>query len=68
MSLEVDEESMSTIKIFKKGETLFREGEKSQNVFFIQSGQVALTLQRQKQTIELCVLGANQIAGEHGLA
>lgn len=59
---------MSTIKIFKKGEALYREGEKSLNVFFIQSGQVALTLTRQKQTIELCVLGTNQIAGEHGLA
>ena len=59
---------MSTIKVFKKGESLFREGEKSQNVFFIQSGQVSLNLTRQKQTIELCVLGTNQIAGEHGLA
>ena len=59
---------MSTIKTFKKGEVLFREGEKPTNLFFIQGGQVSLQLTRQKQTIELCVLGNNQICGEHGLA
>ena len=59
---------MSTIKTFKKGESLFKEGEKALNVYLIQSGSVNLFLTRQKQTIELCILGSTQIAGEHGLS
>lgn len=59
---------MSTIKSFKKGEFLFREGEPAKSVFLIQSGSVSLHLSRQKQTIDLCVLGSQQIAGEHGLS
>ncbi|HVK60211.1 MAG TPA: Crp/Fnr family transcriptional regulator [Bdellovibrionales bacterium] len=59
---------MSTVKIFKKGEVLFKEGDKVSNVFLIQSGSVSLHLTRQKQQIDLCVLGSNTIAGEHALA
>lgn len=59
---------MSNIKVFKKGDFLFREGESAKAVYFIQSGAVQLHLSRQKQTIELCILGSNQIAGEHAIS
>jgi hypothetical protein len=59
---------MSNIKVFKKGDFLFREGESAKTVYFVQSGAVALNLARQKQTIELCILGSNQIAGEHAIS
>ncbi len=58
---------MSTVKIFKKGEILFREGESAKTVYLIQSGSVNLHLSRQKQTIDLCMIGAQQIVGEHAL-
>ncbi len=59
---------MSTIKVFKKGEVLIREGEAAKAVYLIQGGSVSLFLTRQKQTIELCVLGSQQIVGEHALS
>lgn len=59
---------MSTIKVFKKGEVLYKEGEKAANVYFIQSGSVNLYLTRHKQNIELYTLGSQQIAGEHALS
>ena len=58
---------MSTVKVFKRGEALFKDGEKTQMLFLIQSGSVTLQLTRQKQNIELCTLGVNQIVGEHAL-
>jgi hypothetical protein len=59
---------MSGVKVFKKGEYLFKEGEKVSNVFLIQSGKVSLHLFRQKQQIELCMVLAGNIAGEHALS
>lgn len=59
---------MSTIKVFKKGEFLFREGETAKTVYLIQSGSVSLHLSRHKQSIELCLLGPQQIVGEHALS
>lgn len=59
---------MSTIKVFKKGEALYREGEKATTVYLVQSGSVSLNLTRQKQTIELCIVGTQQIVGEHALS
>ena len=59
---------MSTVKVFKRGEVLYKEGDKAQLLFLIQSGSVQLQLVRQKQTIELCTLGGTQIVGEHALA
>lgn len=59
---------MSTVRVFKKGESLYREGEKAQSVFLIQSGSVSLTLHRNKNNIDLCTLGGSQIAGEHALS
>lgn len=59
---------MSTIKVFKKGEFLFREGEPAKAVYLIQAGSVSLILSRQKQSIDLCLLGPHQIVGEHALS
>lgn len=58
---------MSSVKVYKRGETLFKEGEKALSLFLIQSGSVVLQLVRQKQTIDLCTLSSNQIVGEHCL-
>jgi hypothetical protein len=59
---------MSNVKVFKRGETLFKEGDKATSVFLIQSGSVNLHLKRHKQQIDICTLASNQIAGEHALA
>jgi hypothetical protein len=59
---------MSTVKTYKKGEILLREGDKTQTVLFIQTGSVALQLQRQKVTVDLCTLGSSQVVGEHALS
>lgn len=59
---------MNTIKTFKRGEYLYKEGEKAQFLFLIQSGSVKLQLARPKQTIEICTLGGAQIIGEHALS
>ena len=59
---------MSTVKTFKRGEALFKEGEKALSIYLIHSGSVQLQLQRQKQTIDICTLGKAQIAGEHALS
>lgn len=59
---------MSQIKVFKKGESLIKEGEKAHTIYFIQSGSVNLNMVRQKQTIELMTLGSMQIVGEHALS
>lgn len=58
---------MSTVKVFKRGEMLFKEGEKALTLYLIQTGSVSLQLNRQKQTIDLCTLGNHQIVGEHAL-
>jgi hypothetical protein len=59
---------MSTIKVFKKGDVLIREGETAKMVYLIQSGSVSIHLARHKQTIELCVLSTHQIIGEHAIS
>lgn len=54
-------------KIFKKGELLFREGDKLTSVFIVQSGGVNLCIQRPKKNIDLIQVGTNQVLGEIGL-
>jgi hypothetical protein len=58
---------MSASRVFKKGEFLLKEGEKTSPVFLIQSGSVALFLSRNKLNIDLATLGASQVVGEHVL-
>jgi hypothetical protein len=59
---------MSQLKTFKKGEFLFREGDKAQFLYIIQSGSISVCLQRPKQKIELYILSATQMAGEQLLS
>ena len=58
---------MSGSKTFKRGDIIFREGDRIQSVFFIQSGQASAQLPR-KSPIELMSLRKDQVAGEVGLA
>lgn len=51
-------------KALKKGEFLFKDGDKLQNLYLIQSGGMSLCLVRGKKVIDLFQLGANQILGE----
>lgn len=58
---------MSEIKVFKKGEFLFKEGDKISHLFLIQSGGVTQCLQKEKKIIDLAQIGSSQILGEGGL-
>jgi CRP-like cAMP-binding protein len=57
----------TTQKTYKKGEILFRDGDKVQNVIFIQSGGVNQCLIRGKKNVDLFQLGSNQVLGETAL-
>lgn len=59
---------MSQSRVFKKGEILFKEGDKSGVLFLIQTGSVQVYLQRTKQKIDLYKLGPMQILAEQTLA
>jgi hypothetical protein len=59
---------MSEPRVFKKGEILFKEGDKATSLFIIQGGSVSVYLQRQKQKIELYTVGNFQILGEQILS
>ncbi|MBX2987318.1 MAG: cyclic nucleotide-binding domain-containing protein [Bdellovibrionaceae bacterium] len=54
-------------KTYKKGEILFKDGDKVQNIIFIQSGGVNQCLLKGKKNIDLFQLGANQVMGETAL-
>jgi hypothetical protein len=54
-------------RVIKKGEYLFKEGDKIQSIQLIQTGNVSVCIQRPKKNIELMTLGASQILGEQGL-
>jgi hypothetical protein len=53
-------------RILKKGEVIFKEGEKATVLYLIQSGQVSLQITRGKP-IELFSVGAMQVIGDHAL-
>lgn len=55
---------MSNQKVYKKGEVLYKDGEKISNVIFIQTGGVSQCLIRGKKNIDLFQIGANQVLGE----
>lgn len=63
----VEKQAMSTLKMFKKGEYIFREGDKASAVYLIQSGTVSVCLVRPKKNVELFVLGAPHIVGDQAL-
>ncbi len=55
-------------KIVKKGEFLFKEGDKIQNIQLIQSGAANLCIIRPKKNIDLLSMGSSQVLGEAALA
>lgn len=58
---------MSQQKTYKKGEFLFREGDKITHLIFIQTGSVSVCLTRGKKNLDLFQLAANQLMGELAL-
>ena len=59
---------MSNVKTVAKGEFIFKEGDKAQNLILIQSGSVQLCINRPKKNLDLATLGPGQICGEQSLA
>lgn len=55
-------------KTYKRGEVIFKEGDKVTHVIFVQSGAVQQTLLRNKKNIEIMTCGANSVLGEAGVA
>jgi CRP-like cAMP-binding protein len=66
--VQLAESKMSNIKTVKKGEFLFREGEKITNFIFIKTGGVSLCLARSKKNTELFTVGANSVLCEQALS
>ena len=58
---------MDNVKKLKRGEVLLKEGESCNSVYLIQSGKIALTLERGGKKIEITTLGTSQVIGEHAL-
>ncbi len=54
-------------RIYKRGEVIYREGDKAGMLYLIQGGQVSIQLIRGKPIV-LFVLGANQVIGDHVLS
>jgi CRP-like cAMP-binding protein len=48
---------MTEVKIIKKGQFLFKAGDKIQSVFMIQSGQVNLCLQKNNKIVDIMTVG-----------
>jgi hypothetical protein len=59
---------MSLQKTYKRGEVLYKEGDKVTHVIFIQSGYVQQSLLKNKKNVELLSCGPNSVLGESGLA
>ena len=55
-------------RVFKKGEFLFKEGDKIQNIQLVQSGSVSLCLNRPKKNLDIMPISSSQILGEQALA
>lgn len=54
-------------RIIKKGEFLFKEGDKITNLHLIQQGAVSVVLNRPNKNIEIYTAGPSQILGEQAL-
>ncbi len=55
---------LMTVKTFKKGEQIFKDGDKISHLIVVQKGGVNLCLIRGKKNFDIQQLGANQIIGE----
>ncbi len=52
---------MSNVKVLKKGEFLFKEGDKIQTIYFVQSGQISLCLSKNKKNVDLMTIGTGYV-------
>ncbi|MFZ3228785.1 MAG: cyclic nucleotide-binding domain-containing protein [Pseudobdellovibrio sp.] len=52
---------MSGVKVLKKGDYLFKEGEKIQSVWVIQSGQISVCIQKNKKNVEVMSVAAGYV-------
>lgn len=59
--------SASPVKVVKKGEFLFKEGDKIQHIQLVQSGTVNVCLVRPKKNVDIMTIGASQVLGEQAL-
>ena len=55
-------------KTYKRGDVIYKEGDKITHVIFVQSGAVQQTLLRNKKNVEILACGANSVLGESGVA
>lgn len=55
-------------RVIKKGEFLFKEGDKISSIHLIQSGSVSVCLNRPKKNIDIMPLGPSQVLGEQALS
>lgn len=55
---------MSNVKNLKRGEILFKEGDKITNLYLIQSGAITQCILRPKKTVDLFSLGVSHLLGE----
>ncbi len=55
---------MAGAKILKRGEYLFKEGDKIQSVWIIQSGQISLCLQKNKKNVDVMSCGVGYVFGD----
>lgn len=55
---------MSEAKVVKKGQFLFKAGDKIQSVFVIQSGQASLCLQRNNKIVDVMTVGNGYVFGD----
>jgi hypothetical protein len=58
---------MDNLKRLKKGEILFRENEPIQMIYVVQSGKMALNIERGGKRLEIMTLGVSQVLGEQAL-
>ncbi|MCB0347269.1 MAG: cyclic nucleotide-binding domain-containing protein [Bdellovibrionales bacterium] len=57
----------SGAKVIKKGEFLFKEGDKITSLHLIQQGAISVVLNRPPKNIEIYTAGASQLLGEQAL-
>lgn len=56
---------MSMGRILKKGDYLFKEFDKIQSVYIIQSGQLGISVFKNKKNVELTTVGAGYVFGDN---
>ncbi|MCB0411710.1 MAG: cyclic nucleotide-binding domain-containing protein [Bdellovibrionales bacterium] len=58
---------MDNIRRYKKGDLVFREGDPSKYIYVVQSGRLALCIDRGGKKFEIMQLGPSQIIGEQAM-